>query len=153
LSTGDARAAIVPANTNDSSSLQDITGPREDLHLRRACRDAEAAATGTANSTSSGGGSLAGQTLLDVVALEFDLTPAVSGPLVFSYVFGSEEYPEFAVSFLLGFIWVSYGFHLSSILGFTQEAVAGSMQGPPCHCCMSYIHTDPMISSNWDQGW
>jgi hypothetical protein len=38
------------------------------------------------------------QTLHDEALLSFDLTPTVSGPLAFQYVFGSEEYPFFAPS-------------------------------------------------------
>jgi hypothetical protein len=96
LSTGDARAALTPANTNDTLSLGDVTGLREDIHLRQACRDVDAAVTGTTATANASSSSLAGQRLVDPVALEFDLTPAVSGPLVFSYVFGSDEYPEYA---------------------------------------------------------
>jgi hypothetical protein len=38
------------------------------------------------------------QELKDAVLLSFDVTPTVSGPLAFQYVFGSEEYPVFAPS-------------------------------------------------------
>lgn len=38
------------------------------------------------------------QELKDAVLLSFDITPTVSGPLAFQYVFGSEEYPFFAPS-------------------------------------------------------
>lgn len=34
--------------------------------------------------------------LFDTVALTFDITPSASGNISFHYVFGSEEYPQFA---------------------------------------------------------
>jgi hypothetical protein len=93
--------------------------PSQDTHLRSALVAAAAALNiSTDSSSSSGGGSgfvsnpalqqrwvsgrgvcnssqLAGQEVFDVSALEFDVTPAVSGNLMFSYVFGSDEYrPE-----------------------------------------------------------
>jgi hypothetical protein len=62
--------------------------PVTDVHLRSVC---QASAPNTA---------MANQSLFDLAALEFDLTPAVSGPLVFGYVFGSEEYFKYSpVSF------------------------------------------------------
>lgn len=36
------------------------------------------------------------KSLFDTVKLVFDITPSVSGPLYFQYVFGSEEYPNYA---------------------------------------------------------
>eukprot|EP00879_Flechtneria_rotunda_P029890 GHRR01032354.1.p1 GENE.GHRR01032354.1~~GHRR01032354.1.p1 ORF type:complete len:300 (+),score=55.85 GHRR01032354.1:428-1327(+) len=36
------------------------------------------------------------QNLFDIITLTFDITPTVSGPVYFQYVFGSEEYPEYA---------------------------------------------------------
>lgn len=34
--------------------------------------------------------------LYDTAILEFDFTTTISGPIGFQYVFGSEEYPEYA---------------------------------------------------------
>jgi hypothetical protein len=45
------------------------------------------------------------QELKDAVLLSFDITPTVSGPLAFQYVFGSEEYPMFAPSPGEGALW------------------------------------------------
>jgi hypothetical protein len=36
------------------------------------------------------------QDLFDINVLSFDITPAVSGPITFSYVFASEEYQEYS---------------------------------------------------------
>jgi hypothetical protein len=36
------------------------------------------------------------QALFDINILSFDISPAVSGKITFSYVFGSEEYEEYS---------------------------------------------------------
>lgn len=49
-----------------------------------------------------------GQNMNDVCILEFDITPDF-GILLFDYVFGSEEYPEFVDSFNDGFLFLVSG--------------------------------------------
>jgi hypothetical protein len=86
LSTGNtiggatSNRSTSPSFTSPTGGGTSATPPVPDVHLRSVCA---ASAPNTA---------MANQSLFDLSALEFDLTPAVSGPLVFSYVFGSEEY-------------------------------------------------------------
>jgi hypothetical protein len=91
LSTGNAIGgatafgnSTLTFSTPDMNSNNPMPPPLNDVHLRSVC---QASAPSTA---------MANQNLYDLSALEFDLTPAVSGPLVFSYVFGSEEYFKYS---------------------------------------------------------
>jgi hypothetical protein len=82
LSTGFGRLGANPNNTYSGyptggmQSQPANTGMTDDTHLRAA-----AVATGP-------GTPLATQQLVDISILEFDITPTISGPLIFRYVFG-----------------------------------------------------------------
>jgi hypothetical protein len=82
LSNGNARIGAITSNTSPTRTQSQGTGPATDPDLQ-------------ALSTAAGYGS---QTLFDQVLLTFDMTPTASGNLAFQYVFGSEEYPDFAPS-------------------------------------------------------
>eukprot|EP00878_Enallax_costatus_P023564 GHUV01025065.1.p1 GENE.GHUV01025065.1~~GHUV01025065.1.p1 ORF type:complete len:423 (+),score=66.03 GHUV01025065.1:176-1444(+) len=105
LSNGDARfGTLITNSANDKGAAQGSTSTDPDMQ-------AASAAAGYQ------------QSLLDQVLLTFDVTPSVSGNLAFQYVFGSEEYPEFAPSAgspttsnndIFGFfIWSGSGTHLN----------------------------------------
>lgn len=80
LSNGDARfGTLITNSANDKGAEQGTIGADTDMQ-------AASFAAGY------------NQSLLDQVLLTFDITPTVSGNLAFQYVFGSEEYPEFAPS-------------------------------------------------------
>lgn len=80
LSNGDARIATTTSNTAAQKTLAQGT----------VSSDPDLQALSTAAGYS--------QALKDEVLLTFDITPTVSGPLAFQYVWGSEEYPDFAPS-------------------------------------------------------
>jgi hypothetical protein len=82
LSNGNARIGAITSNTSPTRTQAQGTGPATDPDLQ-------------ALSTAAGYGS---QALFDQVLLTFDITPTASGNLAFQYVFGSEEYPDFAPS-------------------------------------------------------
>jgi hypothetical protein len=82
LSTGNATAAAATNNAVEeyggaASNATWFLG-YDDTHLRAAC-----IAVGAETP-------MAGQALYDMSILEFDLTPALSGPLVWTYVFGEQ---------------------------------------------------------------
>jgi hypothetical protein len=81
LSNGDARIGAITSNTAAARTQAQGTGESSDPDLQEL-----SAAAGYS------------QTLFDEVLLTFDITPTISGPLAFQYVFGSEEYPDFAPS-------------------------------------------------------
>lgn len=81
LSNGDARISTTTSNTAEQKTLNQGSGASSDADLA----DLSAAAGYS-------------QALYDAVLLTFDITPTVSGLLAFQYVFGSEEYPDFAPS-------------------------------------------------------
>jgi hypothetical protein len=81
LSNGDARAAASHNNTKNNTSIQQSTATGSDADL-------------AALSTEMG----YNQALRDINILTSDITPAVSGKITFSYVFGSEEYEEYSPS-------------------------------------------------------
>lgn len=79
LSNGNARSAARVTNSATTTAGTQWGILIEDSDLRR-----------EANIT------YPGARLFDTIKLVFDITPTVSGPLQFQYVFGSEEYPDFA---------------------------------------------------------
>ncbi|KAF6257103.1 hypothetical protein COO60DRAFT_1461341 [Scenedesmus sp. NREL 46B-D3] len=81
LSNGNARIGAITSNTALQKTQAQGTGASSDPDMQ-------------ALSTAAG----YSQALYDQVLLMFDVTPTVSGPLAFQYVFGSEEYPDFAPS-------------------------------------------------------
>lgn len=81
LSNGDARIGAITSNTALQRTQAQGTGIGSDPDLQ-------------ALSTAAG----YSQALYDEVLLQFDVTPTASGNLAFQYVFGSEEYPDFAPS-------------------------------------------------------
>jgi hypothetical protein len=107
---GGRPGAVLPAGVSQTGPQ---AAPVQDTHLRSAL---VAAATALNISTGPGGDNsnfvsnsalqqrwvsgrgvcnssqLAAQEVFDLSALEFDLTPAISGNLMFQYVFGSDEY-------------------------------------------------------------
>jgi hypothetical protein len=83
LSTGNATIAATTTNAVEEYGVNPPTTGNatwflgtNDTHLRSACI---AAGAGTLMAT---------QPLFDMSLLEFDLTPSMSGPLVWTYVFG-----------------------------------------------------------------
>jgi len=83
LSTGDAGIAATTSNTAAQKTLQQHPGVADVIEP-----DLQAQSTSAGYS----------QSLHDQVTLQFDVTPTTSGPLAFQYIFGSEEYPDFAPS-------------------------------------------------------
>jgi hypothetical protein len=79
LSKGNGIHAVATSNINNSMSTQQLAASRT---------DAELAALSSAMGYN--------QQLFGINILSFDITPAVSGPITFSYVFGSDEYQEFS---------------------------------------------------------
>jgi hypothetical protein len=88
LSTGNAIGGATDVNSSYIWFSTPAHSPDLDLYSYPVSEDPHL------QSVSQAGLGLANQNLFDLSALEFDLTPAVSGPLVFSYVLGSEEYSE-----------------------------------------------------------
>ncbi|KAF6248359.1 hypothetical protein COO60DRAFT_1691714 [Scenedesmus sp. NREL 46B-D3] len=82
LSNGDARNAANHTNNSNGSSIRQ--------YATAAGADADLTALSTAMGYS--------QSLWDINILSFDVTPTIGGMIVFSYVFGSEEYEEFSPS-------------------------------------------------------
>ncbi|WIA33051.1 hypothetical protein OEZ86_006208 [Tetradesmus obliquus] len=80
LSNGDARAAANHTNNqNNTSNQQNSATFSTDSDLTKLSTDMGY-----------------NQKLYDVNILSFDIRPAVSGKITFSYVFGSEEYEEYS---------------------------------------------------------
>lgn len=80
LSNGDARAAANHINNqNNTSNQQNSATFSTDSDLTKLSTDMGY-----------------NQKLYDVNILSFDIRPAVSGKITFSYVFGSEEYEEYS---------------------------------------------------------
>eukprot|EP00877_Chromochloris_zofingiensis_P010772 jgi/Chrzof1/5949/Cz16g21190.t1 len=98
LSTGNASFGTTPSNTNGGNSKQNNATQSLDPDL-------------TVISSQAG---YPGMKLYDTAILEFDFTTTISGPIGFQYVFGSEEYPEYApppntsYNDIFGF-WISLG--------------------------------------------
>jgi hypothetical protein len=87
LSNGDARIGTYINNTQPGFGWG--TGGNNLVSRGPVTSDTHLSAAATASG-------YAGLKLLDIAILEFDITPTISGPLAFKYVFGSEEYPKYA---------------------------------------------------------
>lgn len=84
-----AAGAVVLSNGNGAIAAS-VTNSAAGLSVQQSAvkpNDADATATSAASGYS--------QSLYDVNYLSFSITPSVSGPLTFSYVFGSEEYEQY----------------------------------------------------------
>jgi hypothetical protein len=79
LSNGNGTHGVATSNGNTGSSTLQLTSSRTDADL---------AALSLAMGYN--------QNLFDINILSFDITPTVSGPITFSYVFASEEYQEYS---------------------------------------------------------
>ena len=87
LSNGDSSAGAITSNT--AAGYGWGTGGNNQVSRGPVTSDANLSAAASASG-------YPGLKLLDIANLEFDITPTVTGPLAFRYVFGSEEYPKYA---------------------------------------------------------
>lgn len=137
LSTGFGRLGANANNTYSGYVTQAMgaqpanTGMTDDTHLRAACQ-----ATGP-------GTTLATQLLRDISILEFDITPTISGPLVFRYVFGEGWMHGAAV-------------HSCSAAPLARAPrhwpVPGCIPMPVCNTCSAQPDTPPVVGCPWTVG-
>ena len=87
LSNGDARIGAYTNNTSEFFGWRDPDDAFASRSIVIADADVEAAKAAAG---------FPDIDLIDITILEFDITPTMSGPLGFAYVFGSEEYPTYS---------------------------------------------------------